>query len=29
MKDPWSVAVAKNGDLLVCNFTEDYIHILN
>ena len=29
MKDPWSVAVAKNGDLLVCNFTEDCIHILN
>ena len=29
MKDPWSVAIAKNGDLLVCDFTEDCIHIMN
>ena len=29
MKDPWSVAVAKNGDLLVCDFAEDCIHVMN
>ena len=28
-KNPWSVAIAKNGDLLVCDFTEDCIHIMN
>ena len=29
LKDPWSVAIAKNGYLLVCDFTEDCIHIMN
>ena len=29
LKDPWSVAVAKNGDLLFCDFTENCIYIMN